>query len=178
MNIVRLLATGIRILGLYLLFKTLYGVLEFVYSNAYLAEFLADNGHTLNFVLYSWIILKFIVAGVMVVLPVTIARWVVPGKSPAETKIDIEPQGLEVSAFVIAGVVFVARAIPDVINSGVWLWYQNTGQISDRLKVGSYEEFVIGLMTALLELAIGLYLVLGAQGLQAMVFKFRRAGLS
>lgn len=178
MNIVRLLATAIRILGIYLLLKILYEVWWFVYSNTYLVDSLADNGDALNFGVYSWIIIHCIGAVMMVVLPVKIAAWVVSGKLPAETKTDIEPQGLEVSAFVIIGVVIVARAIPDAITSCVWLWYQNTGQISDRLTVGSSEEFVIGLIIALLELAIGLYLVFGAKGLQAMVSKFRQAGVS
>jgi len=178
MNIERLLATAIRILGLYIVLNTLYGLGAFINSSAYLTDSLADNALALEVVMYAWVIIKLIVAAMMVIVPISIAQWIVPGQTTTESNLDAEPQGLEVSAFLIIGVAFLARAIPDIIYNGIWLWYQNTDQISERLTVGSNEQFVIGLITALVGFGIGLYLILGAQGLQRLISKIRRAGVS
>lgn len=178
MNIERLLATVLRLLGIYLLVKAVLDIGVLLYANSDLAEHLADSGQVHLWLSFIWFGLTFLISILMIACPLLLARWIVPGQPADKDTAQLSPQGLEVSAFVITGVVLVAHAAMSVFHNGIWLYYQNTDQVSERLSFGSREEFLIGLITALVELGIGLYLVLGARGLQRFISNIRRAGVS
>lgn len=67
-------------------------------------------------------------------------------------------------------------AIPDLFNNGIWWWYSAHSEISGMWNQGRESEYIINEVITVLEITIGLYLCLRAQGLSNLLRKFRQAG--
>lgn len=177
MSIIQLFALAIRVVGVYWLFLAVMQIGFYGLATMHLEAILVDGGTMYDIAQLAWSSVYILVTILMIIFPVKLAQWLIPGKVNHTNSEDLPVERLILSALVVAGVIIVAQAIPNVVNSGVWLWYTTSGQVNNRLVPGSSAEYMIGILTAVVELAIGLYLMFGAQGLQKMMSKFRRLGV-
>ena len=177
MGIIQLFATAIRVVGVYWLYLAVMQIGFYGLATMHLETILVDGGAMYDIAQLAWSSVYVLVTILMIIFPVKLAQWLIPGEVNHSKSDSLPAERLVISALVVAGVIIVAQTIPNVVNSSVWLWYSTSGQVNNRLVPGSSAEYMIGILTAVVELAIGLYLMFGAQGLQKMMSKLRRAGI-
>ncbi len=177
MKSIELLATGIRLLGIYVFINAAQmGITQ--YSMNYQLNNNFYEGAEIY--LYAGIILTGVlvfISLIMLKFPVTIANWLLPKTKGDEVVFDGSARDIEVSAFVIIGVYILSWTIPDLLDNGLQLW-----RIAERESLGhswgsQYKhEYVFNEMVTVLEIAIGIFLCLRARGLSYLLYKIREAG--
>ena len=102
----------------------------------------------------------------------TVVRWVAPDLEPGA---EVEPpraSELGVMAFSLAGLVFVVRGLEWLVQSGA-RWYFSAAETRFGTHgLTSYDKATIP--TALLMMAIGLWLMLGSRGILRAVQRLQR----
>ncbi len=119
----------------------------------------------------------FVASLIMFKFPVSFAKWLLPKTKENEVVFDGTAQDIEISIFTIIGVYILSWAIPDLFNNGIWWWYSTHSEFSGMWEQGGGTEYIINQIVTALEIAIGLYLCLRAQGLSNLLRRLREAGV-
>lgn len=176
MKSIELLSTGIRLLGIYVF---IYALRTGIYQYQAIIQLRSTSQDDMvvftNLALIQ-VGLLFIVSLLMCKFPVSLAKWLLPKTKGNEVALDGTAKDIEVSIFTIFGVYILSWAIPDLFNNGIWWWYSTHIEISGMWGQGAGSEYIINQIVTVLEIAIGLYLCLRAQGLSNLLRKLREAG--
>lgn len=179
MKSIELLATGIRLLGIYIF---IYAIRTGIFQYQAILQFRStsqDDMEAFAYIALFQVGLLFIASLFMFKFPVSLSKWILPKTNNNEIIFDGTIKDIEVSLFVIIGVYILSWAIPDLFHNGIWWWYSahsGISGISGMFNQGSENEHIINEVVTVIEIAIGLYLCLRAQGLSNLLKKFRQAG--
>jgi len=175
MNTIELLAVGIRLLGLYLLFKSLQFLASayFSYHQVSLSmhdfnPFMISGGYIVS------ALLMFLCCGLFIKFPVTVADKLLPRVGKTDTELSGDAVQLQLAGFSLLGVYILSWAIPDLINNFALLAFIPNDDPS--YSSGSNPYDIINLAVTVVEVVIGLYLVLQSQGLVNLIKRLRYAG--
>jgi hypothetical protein len=171
MKLNELTALGIRLLGIYLLiraFTTLIAAISSSMSNVQTAY--GDLSPFLYFGITEAIVF-FLCAFGLIKFPVYIANKITP-KSPEESSgLHANGELLEKTAFVVIGVYILTWAVPDLLDNSIYLFQLKSFVPHDNQ--AWYETWGLQVVTVF-EIAIGLYLTLGAKGLHKTIVRLRQ----
>lgn len=176
MKSIELLSTGIRLLGIYVF---IYAIRTGIYQYQAVLQFRSNSQDDMAIYTYVALIqvgLLFFASLLMFKFPVSLAKWLLPKSKENEVALDGSAKDIEVSIFAVIGVYILSWAIPDLFHNGLWWWYSTHSEISGMWKHGGPNEYKINQIVTVLEIAIGLYLCLRAQGLSNLLRKLREAG--
>lgn len=176
MKSIELLSTGIRLLGIYIF---LYAIRTGVYQYQAVLQFRSNSQDDMAVYTYVALIqvsLLFIASFLMFKFPVSLAKWLLPKTKENEVILDGSAKDIEISIFAVIGVYILSWAIPDLFHNGLWWWYSTHSEIRGLWETGRGIEYKMDQVVTVLEIAIGLYLCLRAQGLSNLLRKLREAG--
>ena len=176
MKSIELLATGIRLLGIY---TFIYAVRTGIFQYQTVMQFrsnLQDDMEVFTYISLIQVGILFVASLFMFKFPVSLAKWVLPKTKDNEVIFSGTAKDIEVSIFVVIGIYILSWAIPDFFNNGIWWWYSAHSGISGMRNQEITNEHIINEIVTVLEIAIGLYLCLRAQGLSNLLRKLRQAG--
>ncbi len=173
MSVIRLLAMGIRILGAYYLLTYIFWVYQFFVSFTIVEGFESGYGGLIDGYTLLMSATYLIAILIMIVFPVSLARWFVPMIVREDDTDDIQTKNILTSAFIIIGVVLLVGSITDIFYNGAWIWHIHSQEHNNYL----LSQYVISLLTALIKFGIGLYLTIGMKGFRQILFKIRRIGI-
>lgn len=176
MKSIELLSTGIRLLGIYVF---IYAIRTGIYQYQAVLQFRSNSQDDMAVYTYVALIqvsLLIIASVLMFKFPVSLAKWILPKTKENEVSLDGSAKDIEVSIFAAIGVYILSWAIPDLFHNGLWWWYSTQSEISSMWEQGGPNEYKINQIVTVLEIAIGLYLCLRAQGLSNMLRRLREAG--
>ena len=176
MKSIELLSTGIRLLGIYVF---IYAFRTGIYQYQAVMQFRSTSQDDMVAFTYLALIqvgLLFIASFLMFKFPVSLAKWLLPKTKENEVVFDGSAKDIEISIFTIIGVYILSWAIPDLFHNGIWWWYSTHSEISGMWEQGGGNEYIINQIVTVLEIAIGLYLCLRAQGLSNLLRRLREAG--
>lgn len=177
MKSIELLSTGIRLLGIYV-FISAFRVGATQYQAV--IQFRSISQEDMNFfayVAFGLVVMMFMASLIMVKFPIALAKWILPKTKDNEVVLDGSAKDIEVSIFAVIGVYMLSWAIPDFFHNGLWWWYSAHSKISGMWEQGRENEYIFDQIVTILEIAIGLYLCLRAQGISTLLRKFREAGV-
>lgn len=176
MKSIDLLSTGIRLLGMYVFiyafrngFSQYQAILQFRSTSQ-------DDMQVFAYVAIFQVVLLFIASFLMFKFPVSLAKWILPKTKDDEVALDGSAKDIEITIFTVIGIYILSWAIPDLFHNSIWWWYSAHSEISDMWEQGGSTQYIINQIVTVLELAIGLYLCLRAQGLSNLLHKLRAAG--
>ena len=176
MKSIELLSIGIRLLGIYVFiyaFRT--GIHQYQVVTQFRSIYQEDMV-ALHYAALVQVGLLFIASFLMFKFPVSLAKWLLPKTKGCEVVLDGSAKDIEVSIFVVIGVYILSWAIPDLFNNGLWWWYSTHSDNSGMWEQGEGHKYIINQIITVLEIAIGLYLCLRAQGLSNLLRKLREDG--
>lgn len=169
-----LLATGIRLLGLYTI---ILGVQTAAYQyQASVRVFLSPDAGLNSYAFFGIIevIMIFVGASVMIKFPVSISKQLVPKVKGDPEILSSTAKELQVSLTCILGVYILSWAIPDFIDNAIWILYSmDTNSFAAQTKA----EYMINEVVTIVEIAIGLYLCLNSFGINRLIWRLRGAGI-
>ncbi|WP_317930221.1 hypothetical protein [Halioxenophilus sp. WMMB6] len=171
MKTIELLAIGIRLLGLYLGFQLLQFSSSFFYTYQQFQLVMPEQGPMPLLAVYTvCTVLCLVAIALFIQFPATVARWLLPKTNRESPTLSGDAQQLQLAGFTLLGITILARAIPDLIHNLALLsmmdyHYDNSRQLYDQ----------VNLAVTVVELLMGGYLTLQAQGLLKLINKFRYA---
>ncbi len=176
MKSIELLATGIRLLGIYVF---IYAIRTGIYQYQAVMQYRStsqDDMVVFTYLALVQVALLFVASILMFKFPVLLSKWLLPKTKENEVILDGTAKDIEVSIFVVIGVYILSWAIPDLFHNGLWWWYSSHSQISNMWEQGTKSEYIINQIVTVLEIAIGLCLCLRAKGLSNLLRRLREAG--
>ena len=170
-----LLAIGIRLLGIYFLiqFVQFIGAAYFSYTQVVLS--MPDiNTHIISvgYIITAVMILIFSLA--FIKFPATVANKLLPNTSNDSPLLSGSAKELQLAGFSLLGIYILSWSIPDLIHNSALLIVIPNYDESYSMVNRPYD--LINLGVTLVEITIGLYLTLQAQGLVKLINKVRYAG--
>lgn len=175
MKSIELLATGLRLVGIYLILIAINTGFRNYQS---LVQFSGAGGANLDGFFFFVVVQVFLLALASVILikfPSIIAKWLIPDTKQGETVLNGSAKDIQTSLFCVLGVYILSWSIPDLLHNLLWLWFD----ARQNAAVGESPEFsevTINLLITLVEIAVGLYLALQAAGLSNFLWRIRTAG--
>lgn len=168
MKLIEVTAIGIRIFGILLFLKFLSGVTNWLatYGIGYV---LGDNLETKLLVLLLNSI-PFVLSLIFIALPVAIAKIILPVTSAASPELESDGRSIQYAGLTILGVYILSYAIPDLIYNILSIF------VITRSKVDlgeSQYSYVVNFVATVIELGIGVYLIIGVNGLVNIISKLR-----
>ena len=104
--------------------------------------------------------------------PLLVARKLLPVSDQKEGKSVVALQDIDVIAFSVIGLWILATAIPDMVY-----WIMMWSVLLNKVSINDVSfDYIASSVSTVLELCIGLWLLVGAQGLRGVVRRFRHAG--
>ncbi|MDP1521487.1 hypothetical protein Q8A57_10950 [Porticoccus litoralis] len=176
MKSIELLSTGIRLLGIYVFLSAIGSGATQYQAVVQFRSISQDDMAVFTYVGLAQVVLMVIAALFMVKFPVSLAKLILPKTKNNEVALNGSVKDIEVSLFAVIGVYILSWAIPDFFHNGLWWWYSSHSQISGMWEQGGEAEYVINQIVTVMEIAIGVYLCLRAQGLSTLLRRFREAG--
>lgn len=176
MKSIELLSTGIRLLGIYVFLSAIRSGATQYQAVIQFQSISQNDMAAFAYVGLVQVTLMVIAALLMIKFPVSLAKWILPKTENNEIVLDGSVKDIEVSLFAVIGVYILSWAIPDFFHNSIWWWYSSHSQISGMWGQGGKDEYIINQIVTVLEIAIGIYLCLRAQGLSTLLRKFREAG--
>lgn len=167
MFLLNVTALFVRLFGIYLLYNTLWQ-LRSVFS---LPEGAGDWADQYSLVVTAGSVSVLIIALVMIVLPVTVAKWLLPNTGTQSASLEDGAKALEVCAYTVLGIYILSWAVPDLImNAGMFLVAErNPGVYGLRELIEIKASFGI----TVVEIGIGAYLALGAIKVSELLRRLR-----
>lgn len=167
MKLLEVVAVGIRILGILLLWRVASGLLVWL---ANLDQVSTDSISTTQLiVLYA---LPLLISLLLIKVPVRLAKLLTPTASELPPDLSGDGAAIQCAGLIILGAYFLGMAIPDFFYNLIFIIYFTDSDINNELPRLYVDELI-----TMLELAIGLYLMLGAKGLVRWLAQLRTAGL-
>lgn len=170
-----LLAIALRLFALYLLYMAFATAIQ---QYQYLQQVgnVSAPGDTrgLVAVAFGQVFGLLLVAVALLKFPMTIARRLAPPTADEAQSQGLSAQELQSVAFCVLGVYLVAQGLADLIYNAAWIIYmlRGTPAVQDNLVAYSIQELI-----TVVELLIGLFLCLKAEGLSQLIRRLRSAGL-
>jgi hypothetical protein len=120
--------------------------------------------------------LQLAICGALWFFPVTIASKLLPPHSrPAEPPSPPLLQEWQTLGVICIGLWALSRAVPDMVY---WVTYMGMAFESDTPVNEFAPDQKAGFIATIAEIIVGLWLVLGAKGVAALLFKIRTAGVA
>jgi hypothetical protein len=172
---IELLALGLRLVGIYGVLKGIQTV-GIVLATLKQITMTMPDGNISIWYLAFWLsgLLYILIVLLLIAFPAPLAKRLMPRGGDHAPLIKINASEFQVIAFTILGVYVLSWAIPGLIQNVAILW--NIARMDDFYTFDTYSAQVIRSVSTLLEVAIGVYLTLQAEGLSRLLMKIRGLG--
>jgi len=171
MKSIELLSIGIRLLGIYtlLLAAKTAGALFQAIPQLGMAK---QNGFAdiFMFIAGGEVVLLILAGVLMLKLPYSIACWLLPQTPDTEPVLNGSAKDIQTAIFCVLGVYILSRAMPDLVNNSLF-WYATANTTNSIFQ----SEYFLLNITTLVEIAIGFYLCLQAQGLSNFLWRLQKS---
>jgi hypothetical protein len=168
MRLLEITAIGIRLFGILLFLKLLNDVTGWltVYGPGYAS---GDNVEINSLVILLYCI-PIVLSLVFIKFPVSIAKLIVPVTSSSSPELESDGKTIQYAGLTLLGVYVLTYAIPNLVYYVISIFII----VNSRADLGeSQYSYVINLISTLVELGIGVYLILGVNGLVKFISKLR-----
>lgn len=173
MNIIQILAVGIRVLGIFVILVTLRDLPQWAVTMQQAGVDYTTGEADLT-AYYYFIVFTIIVLGVallMIVFPETLSKKLVRN-SEAKTELsNIKLESVQLGGLFLLGAYILSWAIPDLVHNGLYVWQLRNTIGLDIEPAATYKNLLI---VTLVEIVIGIYLMFGSKGLVNIVKNFRK----
>lgn len=168
MKVLEMLAVGLRLMGVYLVYSVFHTLLtRFSYWSAMQTQLEGQNYWIIGLIILEALIFAAI-AFLLLRFPVTVARWLLGRQAGAEPVVQGNLNDLQTVLFCVVGVYVLSQSLPYLAESFLWLW-GDMGNSQESL----WFPRVIPVLVGLLQTALGLYLTLQAKGLSRLLSRLR-----
>jgi hypothetical protein len=166
----QIIIVGLRLIALLWTFHVVSHSYElFSYANVDATAALSKSS------ILAFALLQLGIAAIFWFFPATIAAKLLRSGSQSEESVSPSLQQWQVLGFICIGVWSLCRAIPDA------MYWTTVGIMANSSDV-EFSSFSIeqkaSVVSTILEIVIGLWLVLGAKGLAVAIYKLRTTGVS
>ena len=176
MKSIELLAVGIRVVGLVTL---IYAIQTGFQQFQAFVQFQSNIQESLPLFVYASLAQAAVLiaaALLMLKFPVSVSKFLLPKSEDGGPILDGSARDIEISLLTVIGVYILTWAVPDLFYNGIWWWYSEHGETSNLWDQRGPNEYAINQIVTVIEIAIGLYLCLRANGLSNLIRKLREAG--
>lgn len=171
MKLIELLAVGIRILGVYFLIKALTSLPSaFSLLSTYSTNVGMEADYIVKAIVYANVLIFAIASFFLTKFPITISGFLIPVDIKSASTASVESSVLSIAAFTITGIYILSWSLPNLLFNSLALYNMSRLNFTDGLQ---YSETTINIVVNFVEIAIALYLVLGANGLHKIIVKLR-----
>jgi len=118
--------------------------------------------------------LQLSICVVLFMFPATIATMLLPSLKPVKTPVPTYPIEWQTVGTICVGLWVLTRARPDAFY---WATYYFVARGSGVDDFASDPQHIAGIVTTVVEIALGLWLTIGGKGLAATLLRIRSAGL-
>lgn len=168
MKVVEMLAVGLRLMGVYLVYSVFHTLLSrFSYWSAMQTQLEGQSYWMIGLIILEALIFAAI-AFLLLRFPVTVARWLLGRQAGAEPVLQGSLNDLQTVLFCVVGVYVLSQSLPCLAESLLWL-AGDMGDSQDSL----WLPRVIPVLVGLLQTALGVYLTLQAKGLSLLLSRLR-----
>ena len=169
MKVLEMLAVGLRLMGVYLVYSVFLTLLtRLSYWPAMQAQLEGQSSWwVISLIIFEALIFASI-AFLLLRFPVTVARWLLGRQAGAEPVVQGNLNDLQAVLFCVVGVYVLSQSLPYLAESLLWL----AGDIGDSQESLWFPR-VIPVLFGLLQTALGLYLTLQAKGLSRLLSRLR-----
>ncbi|AZQ10049.1 hypothetical protein [Shewanella khirikhana] len=167
MKVIEVVSVAIRIFGLLLFVVTLRDAPQLLAA-------IADLGLEANtpsvYIQWGMVASCILASAFMMKFPGVISRLLVTPSNSSSPLLEENGQAIQIAGITIVGVYILTWAIPDFLYNGLILWVVSGYETPPKEYISETKlrEFV-----TVIEIAIGLYLALGAKGLTTVLNKLR-----
>ena len=172
MSAKELLAIGVRLLGIWLIVSSLNSLtlgVSYVIGQAW-----ADKTISSSFMMYlpflGLAIGKALIGFLLIKFPYFVASKLIPKTNVDNTQINWEEKLVERIGFVLLGVYILSWAIPDLIHIVVYFVQNKDYSPNGTIDFATNK---LNFIVTLVEISIGLFLILGSQGVVNVIHKIR-----
>ena len=164
-----------QIVGLAVRLSAIFlGLYTLRYASSWLPYISAPPPNDISLVFASAIILPPILAAVLMwFFPLALANKLIPDIKTKDAPVPLDPGSIEVVAFSVMGLWVLTTAIPDIFH-----WATYVYQVKNK-HFGYFEltsENIGNIVSTVVELVIGFWLLFGARGLLGVIRRARHAG--
>ena len=167
MKIIEVVSVAVRIFGILLFVVTLRDAPQWISS---VADFGLEVATTTIYIQWAMATSCLLMSVFMIKFPGVISRMLVTPSESSSPLIEEKGQAIQVAGITIIGVYILTWAIPDLFYNGLMLWVVSGYELPPKEYIS---EIKIGEFITVIEIAIGLYLALGAKGLTIAMNKLR-----
>ena len=173
MKSIELLATGIRLVGFYILVLAAQSIsrnfsMFYTYQSAF-----SDWTMFVAIVLVQ--IILMVLAGVILIkFPLTISKKLLPDTRGDEVLLQGDARDIQTALFCVLGVLILSWAIPDFIHNALSIWQARN---PDNVFYADRAFYIVDEIVTVIEIGIGLYLCFGAHGLSGLLWRLKNTGL-
>jgi hypothetical protein len=173
MKLVELMSVGVRLCALLMLVLLLRDTPQWIsaLSNAGGEHYgsLSHYDHSIYYVIWAAV---FMATLIMLKFPLTIANFLLTRTEKESPELEIDGKSLTIAGFTILGVYILSWAVPGFIHNAMYIWHlTHYSPTPDALLT----ETIISEITTAIEIVIGLYLAVSANGLLMLLRKLRAA---
>ena len=163
------LSIAIRLFGFYMGYFALARLPEWFYYIKASSDGVTNelDGFSLVFA-FVMIVVAFITSIVLILFPITVAKWLAPFKDADSFKVAISSQNVEAVLFSVIGIYIFSWEIPDLAYN----FLQYSAEVSVRYESPQLWQTKAQIVVPFIELAIASYLLFGSLKLQKFVRKF------
>ncbi|SHF72850.1 hypothetical protein SAMN04487965_2557 [Microbulbifer donghaiensis] len=175
MKSTELLGVGLRLVGVYGIVKSAQFLVSAVTSLS--SYFSAEYGEQFNgwFLMHAGALLFMIASSAILInFPGTVAIWLLPKTETSGADLSQPAKDLQTTGLTILGFFVLTYAIPEFVQN-LYMWWQAKGITVLNEIVKPRERFAEVLYSGI-QLALGLFLVLQAKGISALVARLRYDG--
>jgi hypothetical protein len=163
MKITEVTALGIRIFGILFLLKLASSFAAWYMS----IDTSVEPSYSKIQLLFTYI-LPFLFSLMAIKFPVFLAKLLVSSSSQPSKELETDGKSIQLAAFVIFGVFILSYAIPNFIHSALMIIALNNAEA----QIDKYPYYIKEITTTI-ELSIGLYLAIGANGIYKTIARLR-----
>ena len=163
MKITEVTALGIRVFGILFLLKLASSFTAWYMS----IDSSVEPSYSKIQLLFTYIV-PFLLSLIAIKFPVFLAKLLISTSSQPSQELETDGKSIQLAAFVILGVFILSYAIPDLIHNALIIIALN----KEEAQVDNY-PYYINEITTFIELAIGLYLAIGANGIYKTIERLR-----
>jgi hypothetical protein len=163
------LSIAIRLFGFYMGYFALARLPEWFYYIKASSDGVTDELDGFSFAFaFVMIVIAFLTSIVLVLFPVTVAKWLAPFKNADSFNVAVSSHNIEAVLFSVIGIYIFSWAIPDLAYN----FLQYSAEVSVRYESPQLWQIKAQIAVTFIELAIASYLLFGSLKLQKFVRKF------
>lgn len=169
MKVIEFLGLGIRVLGIFLFATLLREIPMQIETITQVIQMQPEANSTMT--IYASLSLIFLLISlVMIIFPITVAKIIHPRSLSTSPDLAVNKDIFQATAFVVLGVYILSWATPDLVNNIIAMLNAKTYAPYDEANIAYIWNAII---TTLVELGIGLYCTLNADGVIKVIRKLR-----